>query len=122
MSAGNELTKKERLSSKSSLSLLVSSGKYGREGIMSFRYILGNGLGYNRIVVSVPKRNFRRAVKRNLLKRRIREAYRTNKTILPLGTEGGADILLVYNSKEVLQFSQIVPLVTNILKTIATHV
>ena len=28
--------------------------------------------------VSVPKRHFKRAVKRNLLKRRVREAYRLN--------------------------------------------
>jgi ribonuclease P protein component len=31
---------------------------------------------------TVPKRRFKRAVKRNLLKRRMREAYRHNKSIL----------------------------------------
>ena len=31
------------------------------------------------VVISVPKRKFKRAVDRNLLKRRTREAYRTNK-------------------------------------------
>ena len=35
----------------------------------------------NAVMVSVPKRNFKRAVKRNLLKRRIRESYRLNKEI-----------------------------------------
>jgi ribonuclease P protein component len=34
------------------------------------------------MAVSVPKRLFKRAVDRNLLKRRIREAYRLNKAAL----------------------------------------
>lgn len=34
------------------------------------------------ILVSVPKRHFKRAVKRNRVKRQIREAYRLNKHIL----------------------------------------
>jgi ribonuclease P protein component len=34
------------------------------------------------VTFSVPKKNFRLAVTRNLLKRRMREAYRKNKTIL----------------------------------------
>ena len=34
------------------------------------------------ILVSVPKKRFKRAVKRNLVKRQVREAYRCNKYIL----------------------------------------
>ncbi len=34
------------------------------------------------LMISVPKRIFKKAVQRNLLKRRTREAYRKNKTIL----------------------------------------
>ncbi len=34
------------------------------------------------ILISVPKKRFRRAVKRNRVKRQIREAYRHNKSIL----------------------------------------
>ncbi|MBQ0122450.1 MAG: ribonuclease P protein component [Bacteroidales bacterium] len=34
--------------------------------------------GQGELVFTVPKRNFKRAVKRNLLKRRMREAYRLN--------------------------------------------
>ena len=35
-----------------------------------------------RILVSVPKRHFKRAVKRNRVKRQLREAYRKNKHLL----------------------------------------
>ena len=34
--------------------------------------------GEGELIFTVPKRNFKRAVKRNLLKRRMREAYRLN--------------------------------------------
>lgn len=34
------------------------------------------------ILISVPKKRFRRAVKRNRVKRQIRETYRRNKSIL----------------------------------------
>lgn len=53
-----------------------------------------------RILVSVPKRFFKRAVKRNLLKRRIREAYRIRKMV-------GVDILFQYNSADLADFAAI---------------
>ena len=64
-----------------------------------------------RILVSVPKRYFKRAVKRNLLKRRIREAYRVRKI-------EGVDILFQYNSPELADFATISAEVQNILNTI----
>ena len=78
---------------------------------------------FNRIVVSVPKKCFRRAVKRNLLKRRIREAYRLNKNLLPVNAEkGGTDIIFIYRTKDILDFCTIVLSVRNILESLAAKV
>jgi RNase P protein component len=66
-----------------------------------------------RILVSVPKRCFKRAVKRNLLKRRIREAYRIQK--LP-----GVDVMFQYNSPELADFAAVRADVTAILSRISS--
>ncbi|MBO6044955.1 MAG: ribonuclease P protein component, partial [Bacteroidales bacterium] len=68
-------------------------------------------------MVSVSKRMFKRAVRRNLLKRRLRESYRTQKDLL--GQAGPLDLLLVYNSKEILDYQVIRQDVAAVLQHIA---
>lgn len=117
------LKKKERLSVGTDLSRLFASGRYGFTDGFRYCYRTGNELPFNRIVVSVPKKCFRRAVKRNLLKRRIREAYRLNKNLLPVNAEkGGTDILFIYSSKDILDFNAVVLSVRNILESLAAKV
>lgn len=117
------LKKKERLSVGTDLSRLFASGRYGFTDGFRYCYRTGNELPFNRIVVSVPKKCFRRAVKRNLLKRRIREAYRLNKNLLPVNAEkGGTDILFIYSSKDILDFNAVVLSVRNILEGLAAKV
>lgn len=117
------MKKKERLSVGTDLSRLFASGRYGFTDGFRYCYRIGNELPFNRIVVSVPKKCFRRAVKRNLLKRRIREAYRLNKNLLPVNAEkGGTDILFIYSSKDILDFNAVVLSVRNILESLAAKV
>ena len=117
------MKKKERLSVGTDLSRLFASGRYGFTDGFRYCYRIGNGLPFNRIVVSVPKKCFRRAVKRNLLKRRIREAYRLNKNLLPVNAEkGGTDIIFIYRTKDILDFGTIVLSVRNILENLAAKV
>lgn len=94
--------KKERLCGKVSVEKVFSSGKKARTGLLKCHY-LPSGLDYSRILVSVPKKLHKRAVVRNLLKRRIRQAWRLGKA----GAPSGLDIAIVYTSAEVAPYSTI---------------
>jgi ribonuclease P protein component len=62
------------------------------------------------MAVSVPKRLFKKAVDRNLLKRRIREAYRLNKPklyALVRKSEKKLHLVIQYQQKEITSFSVI---------------
>jgi len=62
------------------------------------------------MAVSVPKRLFKRAVDRNLLKRRIKEAYRLNKRVLYefLHQENRKlHMVIQYQQKEITDFQTI---------------
>lgn len=66
--------------------------------------------------VSVGKRHFKRAVDRNLLKRRIREAYRKQKydvkeTLTALGIS--MDIFFVYSNARISDYAEIETAMTN---------
>ncbi len=108
------LSKRERLCGKKDIEELFSKGRFGVSGCFKYCVRRDNGQDVHRIMISVSKKLFRRAVRRNLLKRRIRESYRRLKHTLPEG--GGLDILFIYNTKEILPYSEIFGCVGNILR------
>ena len=110
----NTLPKKERLCGKTAISKLLA-GKKGSVPGMRFIYLKDTGADTNRIVVSVSKKFFKRAVKRNLLKRRIRESYRMQKHALEVK---GVDILFIYFTKEILSYEEIYKAVGQIIDKI----
>ena len=112
------LPKHERLSGKTAISALMKKGRWGASGCLKYCYVAPGGGETNRIMVSVSKRFFKRAVKRNLLKRRLRESYRTQKELL--GGAGPMDLMLVYNSKEILDYQIIHQDVADILRSLAS--
>lgn len=67
-------------------------------------------------MVSVPKKMFKRAVKRNLLKRRIRESWRKQKHAL--AGLSGYDILFTYSQKEELSYEEIYEAVGKVIEKV----
>ena len=100
------LVKSERLSSKTAISDLLKNGRWITAGCLKCCYLHHPEGSQDRILVSVPKRNFKRAVKRNLLKRRIRESYRTQKDLLRPAA-GSVDVMFFYNIKDIADFGTV---------------
>lgn len=111
----NTLPKAERLCGKKGIESLLAKGKHGSCGAIRYIFSEGNNEGCHRILVSVPKKLFKRAVKRNLLKRRIRESWRKLKHQMHCS---GSDILFIYSSKEILTYQEIYALIESIISKI----
>jgi ribonuclease P protein component len=106
-------TKEERLCSKILIDKLFTDGKsvYSppfRFVFMSVEYLKGEFPV--QVVFSVPKRNFKLAVKRNLIRRRMREAYRLNKSSFYEGLDHSAQklaIMIIYIEKDISEYPKI---------------
>lgn len=59
-----------------------------------------------RIGFSVPKRRFKRAVDRNLLRRRMKEAYRLHRSDWE-NLAGGGAVILIYSTNQILDYQHL---------------
>ncbi len=76
--------KRERLCSKKDIDLLFAEGRNVRSGSVSLKWIVRDTFSsesQRQVLIIVPKRNVRKAVDRNRIKRQIREIYRTNRIL-----------------------------------------
>lgn len=112
----NTLPKKERLCGKKTVSELLAKGKHGSVPGLRYLCLYGNESEADRIMISVPKKLFKRAVKRNLLKRRIRESWRRQKHQLSL--EDRMDILFIYPNKEILSYEEVYAAVGRVIENL----
>ncbi len=110
------LSKAERLKSYKRIRLLFAEGqKFKVLPLLVYYQVRELAVHSNENIpiqmgVSVGARYFKKAFERNLIKRRIREAYRKNNTFLKLelmGAKRGLDVFFVYTSNELLPYSQL---------------
>ncbi len=109
--------KKERLKSKKEIELLFSEGKSISKYPVRLVYKKSNFEENIKIRagVSASKRNFKKAVDRNCIKRLMRESYRKNKYIVP-NTTHQFTFMFLFSGKEIPEYSLIESKIKGILQ------
>jgi ribonuclease P protein component len=103
------LTKKERLNSEKQIGRLFEEGKSIKSGCLRMVYLFIEDEVPSKIQVmfSVPKKNFKKAVDRNMLKRRMREAYRLSKPEINDDFSMNILIAFIFIDKEISPYLKI---------------
>lgn len=106
--ANQNFSKSERITSKVVIDLLFSkSNNVFSFPIKAFYSTKNKSNVKTQILITVPKRNFKKAVYRNKIKRLIRENYRKNKELITIKENLHTEIAFVYIHKEILTYQQI---------------
>ncbi len=109
--------KKERLKSKKEIELLFSEGKSISKYPVRLVYRKSTFEEHIKIRtgVSASKRNFKKAVDRNCIKRLMRESYRKNKYIVP-NTTHQFTFMFLFLGKEIPEYSLVESKIKGILQ------
>ncbi len=127
------LSRSERLRGRNAVSTLFSDSESGFA--YPLRYVwrevegasegerarASEGEGCVSVLFTVPKRFHKRANKRNLLRRRIKEAYRLQKSAVTSASRP-LHIALIYSTKEQLSYERIARAVAAALSDISQHI
>ena len=102
-------SKNERLCSKVLIDKLVEKGRSFNSFPFRVKWLeITDSPAPVQIVISIPKRNFKRSVDRNKLKRQIKEVYRKEKQKIYNTLENKNFLLmLVYTSKNKMEFKEL---------------
>jgi ribonuclease P protein component len=102
------LRKHERLYEKTAIDLVFQKGNSIHNTPVKLLWVLDKRKSEVpvKVAFSVPKRLFKSAVTRNLLKRRMREAYRKNK-IVKAGEDVTYAIMFVYSARKINAYAEI---------------
>ena len=109
----------ERLKSRTQINKLFTEGKSFFVYPFKVLYLIQDGQEeYSvKILFSVPKRRFKRANKRNLIRRRVKEIYRLKKPdfYLELPKNKQIKIAIIYSSQSILESNEIKPAFEKVL-------
>lgn len=109
--------KEERLNGKKNIEELFKHGSSFYLHPLLLKYTAQpEETGHNRILISIPKKKFKRAVDRNLLKRRVREIYRLNKKDIFESQPPYYHFAIIYLDKVILPYAQIEDKLITLLK------
>lgn len=123
-----QLSKADKLCSRTKINLLFNKGQAFVVYPLRIVYHIHtkeSETECHQFFINVPKKKFKKAVKRVWLRRRIREAYRLNKTLLPASQNVAADIAFLYIGSEKKEFAVIEQrmkeALTKLAETIKSH-
>lgn len=104
------MKKEERLSGKKTIEYLFREGESMLNYPFKIVFVRGNfGFKYGvQVAFSVGKRAFKKAVQRNAIKRKMRESYRLNKSIIRSVLPGDdLAVFFIYIGKEMPDYKQV---------------
>lgn len=110
-----KLHKSEKLCSQTAIDALFGPNKAAK-GALAYplRLVCAERVGQRRhgaapvqFLVSVPKKRLRHAVDRVLMRRRIREAFRLNRDIIPESAASPVDIAFIYVASSLCSYARV---------------
>ena len=100
----NLFPKTEKISNKKVIKKLFDDGNRIKSSFFDIRIISGLEGEINQVLITASKNKIKSAVKRNLIKRRIRESYRINKHLIK---KKGLKIGIIYSETKIMNFQEI---------------
>jgi ribonuclease P protein component len=111
--------KTEKLKSKKTIGQLFSEGDSFIKFPLKLLYLSVGNKEITKAGFSVPKKNFKKAVDRNRIKRQMREAYRINKHLLKSNNGSTFALMFLYINKEKVSYESINKAMLALIKKIS---
>ena len=114
--------KNEKLKSRKSIETLFSEGKSISKFPIKLIYLEYESQDCHKAAFAIPKKNFKKAISRNRIKRQMREAYRLHKQLLRPHNGKNFALLFLYISKDEPQYRQLETSMRALLNQIADEI